>query len=106
MQLEKDKLKCYCGGMATPMEIRMEGLKARGWKCRKCGEAYLNPEDSLRISAIRRLKSLPVDATVTMAGNSFAIRIQKEVAVALALKIGEKIKLIVDGPKNAQIIIS
>lgn len=100
----KDSIKCYCGGSAGPVELRIEGLKVRGWRCKKCKEEYLHPEDSLRISAIRRLKSKPIEATITKAGNSYAIRIQKEAAVALALKIGEKIKLIIEGPKNAQII--
>ncbi|MBI5225439.1 hypothetical protein HY989_06230 [Candidatus Micrarchaeota archaeon] len=103
MKLEKDNLKCYCGGSATPSEIRMEGLKLRGWKCKECGETYLHPDDSMRISAIRKLKSKPFEATVAKAGNSFAIRIQKEAAVALALKIGEKIKFTIEGPKNANI---
>jgi hypothetical protein len=84
----------------------MEGIIARGWRCAKCGEEYLHPEDSLRISAIRNLKAKPIEAAVMMAGNSFAIRIQKEAAIALALKIGEKIKIVIEGPKTAHILIS
>src|SRR3989344_1363450 len=103
MKLEKDSLKCYCSGTASPAGFRIEGIRVRGWKCGKCGEEYLHPDDSIRISAIRRLKSRPIEATVMMAGNSFAIRIQKEAAVALALKIGEKIKSVIEGPKNASL---
>lgn len=99
MKLEKDKIKCYCGKWAKPAKLRIEGLELRGWKC-VCGEEYLSPEDSMRISAIKQLKTHPMEAVVTKTGNSFAIRLRKEIVTALGFKLGEKIKLVLETPKR------
>ena len=50
MKLEKDSLKCYCSGTASPAGFRIEGIRVRGWKCGKCGEEYLHPDDSIIMS--------------------------------------------------------
>lgn len=98
-KMGKDRLKCYCGKWAKPAKLKIEGLEVRGWRC-GCGEEYLHPEDSLRVSALKKLQTEALKATVTMTGNSFALRIPKEAADVLALKVGEKLSVFFERPRK------
>lgn len=96
---EDDPLKCHCGKWAKPTRLKIEGLDIRGWAC-SCGEQYLHPEDSPRLSALKKIQSSKLEATVTKTGNSIALRIPKAAADALALKVGEKLLLNFKRPKK------
>jgi len=65
----------------------------------------LTPESSLRLSAVKKLKSSKEFATVAKVGNSFSFRVRKEVIDAFSLKNGQKLKLEVEG-RNKIIINS
>lgn len=103
MVYSSDRLKCVCGKWAKPAQLRIEGLLLQGWKCASCGEEYLSPQDSLRLSAYKQLQASPSQATVTKVGNSLAIRVKKEVVNALGLKPGEKLILAAPSPRKLEI---
>ena len=104
MKIEQDKLKCVCGKWAHRATLRIEGLGLSGWKCASCGEEYLSPRDSLRLSAIKQLQAQPSEATVTRVGNSLAIRIKKEVAEAFGLHSGGKLRIGLNSARKMEIL--
>jgi len=103
MTMKNDEMKCYCGKWAKPAVLKIEGLSLRGWKC-SCGEQYLEPEDSLRLSAYKQLKTKQATGTVTRTGNSLAIRVSKEIATVFRLKPGEKVRLDFESPTRFGVI--
>lgn len=50
----KNEIKCYCGKWAKQAKLKIEGLTIDAWKC-TCGEQFLSPQDSIKISAIKKL---------------------------------------------------
>ena len=102
--LKKEIVKCTCGKWTKPKIFHIEGFDVRGSVCPKCGEAYLNGEDSYRLSEFRKVKDSILEGKVSMAGNSYVIRLPIDLVRALGLKKGEKVQLSVKN--NHQIVLS
>jgi hypothetical protein len=45
-----EKIKCVCGKTATKNTVKYNDQKVPGWKCQNCGEEYIHPKYSLKIS--------------------------------------------------------
>lgn len=59
--------------------MSMEGMKVRAWKCPKCKEIVLHPEDAQKMLVFNKIKrGIPVK--VGELGESLIIRFPKEVA--------------------------
>src|SRR3989338_7149530 len=70
---------CACGGKMKKETMQMEGMKIRSWKCTKCDETILHPEDAQRMLVFNKMKhGIPVK--VGELGESLIIRFPKEVA--------------------------
>jgi len=50
------QIDCSCGRLAKKATLNYKGYEVRGWKC-VCGEQYILPRDSLKISAREKLKT-------------------------------------------------
>ncbi|MBI5036791.1 AbrB/MazE/SpoVT family DNA-binding domain-containing protein [Candidatus Micrarchaeota archaeon] len=86
MKLEDDKIKCVsCGGWAKPAKIRIDGLQIRGWQC-ECGEQILNSDDAEWLLLMNKTKKKAFTAKVSKVGNSYSVRLPKEIVDVLGLK--------------------
>ena len=103
-ELKKEIIKCVCGRWTKPKMFHIDGFDVRGSECPKCGEAYLNGEDSQRLSEYRKIKNAIMEGRIGKSGNSYVIRVPIDVIRALGLKKGESVKLMVKKP--TEIIIN
>ena len=98
--LKKESVKCVCGRWTKPKIFHIEGFDIRGSECPKCGEAYLNGEDSYRLSEYRKIKDTILEGKISKSGNSYVLRLPIDVIRALGLKKGETIKLQIKNPQE------
>ncbi|MEK6932532.1 MAG: AbrB/MazE/SpoVT family DNA-binding domain-containing protein [Nanoarchaeota archaeon] len=80
--------------------------KFKGNVCEKCGEVYFNSETVDRIQQISRklgFFGIVRKAKVAQLGNSLAIRIPKEIALATGLKKGKEVSIEPKGKSNITI---
>ncbi len=97
-RLRKDKIKEYLFGVYLgeyPAEI-----------CSKCNESFTDEETTKKIEAAAKkagIWGLEKKTKITKTGNSLAVRIPKEIALYLKLKVGkeayihpEKDKLVIE----------
>ncbi|UCH88818.1 MAG: AbrB/MazE/SpoVT family DNA-binding domain-containing protein [Thermoplasmata archaeon] len=96
--LKKEIIKCVCGKWTKPKIFHIEGFDIRGSECPKCGEAYLNGEDSFKLSEFRKIKNAILEGKISKSGNSYVVRLPINVIRALGLKKGESVKLKVKAP--------
>ncbi|MBI2173214.1 MAG: AbrB/MazE/SpoVT family DNA-binding domain-containing protein [Candidatus Aenigmarchaeota archaeon] len=83
----------------------IEGIDARGWECTKCKDMVLHPEDAQRILLLSKLKKgIPV--TVGELGNSFVVRIPKEIAELYKLSKGEQIMMKAENDRKIELEVS
>lgn len=100
--LEKEVIKCVCGEWTTPKVFHIDGFDVRGSECTKCGEAYLNGEDSYKLSEFRKVKDAVLEGKISKSGNSYVVRLPIDLIRAFGLETGEKVHLSV---KNSHEII-
>lgn len=87
------KFKCdACKCVMRQTKLKLEGFQIRAWKCGKCGETLLNPEDAQKMLVFNKLKKgLPVK--VGSLGRSLILRIPKEVAVFYNISKGNWVSI-------------
>lgn len=94
------KIPCSCGKMAVQTTLKYKQYWVRGWKC-PCGESYIHPEDSLRISKLEKLKSVKVK--IGIVGQSMVIRIPRDFTEVYNLEKGEQVELVPEGLRTMEI---
>jgi len=99
------EIHCQCGGKAKKTSVKYKNYEVRGWKCGKCGEEYIHPEDSVKISQIEKLKK-GVSVVVGQLGASRIIRIPKEFVDIYSLEKGEQVQLVPETLHALEINIS
>ncbi len=99
-----EKIPCECGEFAEKGKVKFKEYKVRGWVCKKCGKEYIHPKDSARISALEKLKKGTAVKVGTL-GQSFIIRIPKEMAELYKIEKGEKVKLVPEDLKKIEILV-
>jgi hypothetical protein len=85
--------------------LGIEGRDARGWECTKCKDMVLHPEDAQRILLLSKVKK-GVSVTVGELGNSFVVRIPKEIAEFYKLSKGEQITMKAESRNKIELEIS
>jgi len=95
-----EEIPCSCGRSASAATLQYKEYRVRGWKC-ECGEQYIHPQDSLKISFIEKLKHEKIEVKVGKLGASLVIRIPKQLEDLYKIKQGEKIELV---PEDLQTI--
>jgi predicted nucleic acid-binding Zn-ribbon protein len=103
--MKKEIVKCVCGIWTKPRMFRIEGIEVRGSECPKCGEAYLNGEDSMKVSEYRRVKDAVMDAKISTSGNSDVLRLPIALIKALRLTKGKKVRITVRGPNEVVVTV-
>lgn len=100
--LKKEIVKCECGEWTENRIFHIDGFDVRGSECPKCGEAYLNGEDSQKLSEFRKVKNAVLDGKISKSGNSYVVRLPIDLVRAFGLEKGETVRLSV---KNSHEII-
>jgi len=84
---------CGCGNKMTEQKTELKGFDVKAWKCRKCGEEILDPNDVDRVVKLKIAMKEGMVSTVTKVGNNLTIRIPKLLERFYKLKKGEKLRL-------------
>ena len=84
---------CGCGNKMMEQKGDFKGMPVKGWKCRKCGEEILDPNDVDKIIKLKSAMKEGMVSTVTKVGNNLTIRIPKLLERFYKLKKGEKLRL-------------
>ena len=95
--MQKGGIDCVnCGKVAKETTLRFQGYDARGWKCGHCGEVYYHPDDAQRILLLNKIMKKKYEVTIGQIRSNLIIRIPTELAEALGLHKGEKVKIKAD----------
>src|SRR3989344_2552234 len=88
-------MKCYkCkSGMEYRRDIHFNGHTLDGWKCKSCGESYLNPEKAEKILLINKLEKQALRAKLGKIRSNLILRVPKDIENALELRNGEEVIL-------------
>ncbi len=100
-----EHIRCICGTKTVPKQFRLEGIKVRGSECPKCGETYFNSEDANRALIFNKIKHELMGGIVAKAGNSYVLRLPKELVNALGLSVGRTIDIRLDSPTEVVLCI-
>ncbi len=98
-----EKIPCSCGSFAVKGTLTYKKYSVRGWVCKKCGEKYIHPQDSMKISVFEKLKKKNFAIKVGTLGSSFVIRIPKEFAAIYSIEKGRQVILKPESLRNIQI---
>ena len=49
-------LKCECGGQMEKIKTTVNNIEVRAWKCKKCKEELIHPEDAQKALEIERAR--------------------------------------------------
>jgi len=96
-------MRCSCGAMASPGKTNIDGYTVRCWKCQKCQQEYLDSGDAEFVLLAKKLAHKPLTAKIGTLGNSYILRIPKEIAELLRLTKGKRATLRLGG-KNDLIV--
>lgn len=102
----KEGIKCFkCGKLAKKTRLRFLGFDIDGWKCRKCGEEYHDPEQAERILLFNKIKNSKFEVKVGQIRSNLIIRIPKEVQNALGLVNGEYLVLKIPSRQKIELTV-
>lgn len=103
--MKKEKMKCIkCGGWAEEITLVVDGFRMRAWKCNKCGEEYLHPEDAEKALILSKYKK-GIKVKVGALGESTIVRIPKELAHVLGLTKGKEVEIKSKDAKRIEVVI-
>lgn len=91
-------MKCSCGKIAKHTYTNIEGYRVKAWKCKTCGEEYLDSADAEFLLLLKKMKKKPLTAKVGVLGGSYIIRIPKEIVEFMGIERGEEAKIALVGP--------
>jgi len=95
--MKKKGLECVnCGNIAKESKLRFQGFEIDGWHCKSCGEDYFNPEQAQNILLLNKIMKKKYEVTIGQMRSNLIIRIPTELAKALGLHKGEKVKIKAD----------
>ena len=99
-------MKCVsCSKNASPAKLHFQGIEIDGWKC-SCGEEYFDPEQAEKILLLNKALRKEFEITLGQIRSNLIIRIPVELAQAMDLEKGEKIKMRADGAKSIHIEVA
>jgi septum formation inhibitor MinC len=93
MNFEDLKLHCACGGSMKKMVTNWKGIDVKGWKCKKCSEELINPEDSQKALEIERArKKNELQVKIRKVGKSNVVTIPQTIMETEKLRSGQKVE--------------
>ncbi len=79
-----------CNSIMKKDTMTIEGMKIRAWKCSKCDEIVLHPEDAQKMLVFNKIKK-GISVKVGVLGESLIIRFPKEVAEFYKIEKGGEV---------------
>ena len=79
-----------CQKCSKPMEkrtVKIEGESVRAWRCSRCNEEILHPEDAQRVLLKNKLKR-GIAVKIGKVGRRLVVTIPKEIAEFLSMEKG------------------
>ena len=102
---ERKRLKCYkCGNLMKASTTKLCDFTVRSWRCHKCGEEVLHPEDAQKALFINKMKKRGVKLKVGMLNKAPYIRFPK--AFLDLLQKGDQVEIKVISNNEMRIKIS
>jgi hypothetical protein len=101
----KKGMECVCGEIAKESHTNIEGYKVRSWKCKKCGEEYIDSGDAEFVLLASKTRKHPIKARVGVLGESYIIRIPKEIAELMHIAKGKVAKITLAGPNDILVTV-
>ncbi len=97
------KHRCInCNSQMKKDFMPMEGMKVRIWKCIKCKETVLHPEDAQKMLVFNKIKhGIPVK--IGTLGESLIMRFPKEVAEFYKISKGGEVVIRADDMKKLKL---
>ncbi len=105
MSTEK-KMKCLCGKLAEETHVNLDGHRIKAWKCKDCDEEYLDSAEAQFLLMRKKMEKRPLTATVGVLGDSYIIRIPKEIVEFMQIRKGEKAKITLAGPHDIMVSVN
>ncbi|MBI4162803.1 MAG: AbrB/MazE/SpoVT family DNA-binding domain-containing protein [Candidatus Aenigmarchaeota archaeon] len=91
-----------CNSIMKKDNMSIEGMEIRAWKCSKCDEIVLHPEDAQKMLVFNKIKK-GISVKVGMLGESLVIRFPKEVADFYNIKKGGEVVIKADSKKKLEL---
>jgi len=91
-----------CDSVMKKDIMTIEGMKVRTWKCGKCRETVLHPEDAQKMLVFNKIKK-GISVKVGMLGESLVIRFPKEVANFYNITKGGEVVIKADSKKKLEL---
>ena len=99
------KLSCFkCGSPMNDSTIKLGDVNVRSWRCSKCGEEVLHPEDAQKALFINKLKKRGITLKVGILNKAPYIRFPK--AFLDILNKGDEVEIKVSSKNEIRIIIA
>ena len=87
-------MKCACGKIARySNNLKFNGYKIDGQKCKYCNESYYNPEKAEKILLLNKLKKTKYLLKLGQIKSNLIVRIPKDISCALNLQKGAEVEL-------------
>lgn len=100
MDFEDLKLKCECNGPMEKITTTWKGIEVRGWKCKKCKEELIHPEDAQKALEIDRArKNNELTVKLRKVGKSNVVTVPQSIMEVENLKTGQLLKWGLEGKK-------
>lgn len=103
---KKKGMKCQCGKSTDETHLNIDGFKIKAWKCESCGEEYLDSAEAQFLLMMKKMQKKPHTAKVGVLGDSYIIRIPKEIVEYMQIKKGEKAKISLAGPHEILVAVN
>ncbi|HLD87042.1 MAG TPA: AbrB/MazE/SpoVT family DNA-binding domain-containing protein [Candidatus Nanoarchaeia archaeon] len=100
MDLDKLIISCECGGKMEKITTTVKGHAVRGWKCSKCHEELIHPEDAQKVIEMERArKKNLLSVKLRKVGKSTVVTVPMPIMEAENLKEGQRLEWRLDGGK-------
>ncbi len=103
---DKKGMKCLCGNAAVETHVNIDGFKIKAWKCESCHEEYLDSAEAQFLLLMKKMQKKPHTAKVGVLGDSYIIRIPKEIVDYMQIKKGEKTRISLAGPHEILVSVN
>ncbi|MFA4820405.1 MAG: hypothetical protein WC613_05620 [Candidatus Aenigmatarchaeota archaeon] len=91
-----------CNSVMKKEFMSMEGMKVRSWKCTKCDEIVLHPDDAQKMLVFNKIKhGIPVK--IGTLGESLIMRFPKEVAEFYKISKGGEVVIRAEDTKKLKL---
>ncbi|UCE72939.1 MAG: AbrB/MazE/SpoVT family DNA-binding domain-containing protein [Methanomassiliicoccales archaeon] len=99
--MAKDRaMECNCGELTKESHTNIQGYRVKSWKCPKCGEEYIDSSDAEYVLLAGKTQKIPIRVRIGVLGESFIIRIPREIVDLMHITRGNVVTITVAGRRD------